>query len=540
VAPGDAGELLIGGEGLARGYLKRPDLTAEKFVPDIFAAKPGGRLYRTGDEVRRRPNGTLEFLGRMDHQVKLRGFRIELGEIESALARIEGIRQAVVIMREDRPGDKRLVAYFTATDTLNPEAISYALKATLPSYMVPSIFLRIEKFPLTPNGKLDRKALPSPNRVRPHLPQEYVAARTPMERKLASIWMELLNLDQIGINDDFYDLGGDSLLAVRAMSQVQETFGVFPNMQAFFPSVTIANLAKVLTGGEHHDNGLGYAVTVQPDGTEPPLFWIGAGLRSQQLSAHLGSNQPFIGIGIEPKMIEQLHAPYRLEELAEHLVVAIRAKQPHGPYRLGGFCQEALIAYEIARQLMAAGETVELLALLEPEYPRQSVGARIATKWKRKLIRANFHLEYLKHLKTSTFSENARTQLVYLKEVLSQSLSRSLERRSLVKSRLGPSDFSKINSLSVASYKPTPLGCPTAIFRCRDWPFMSAGDPYFGWRELLTGGSETYEVPGDHEGIFHEPNVKILAAQLQACLRHNRVAQKSTYEVSFDNAQSSS
>ena len=175
VLPGSTGELLIGGEGLARGYLKRPELTAEKFIPDIFSGTPDAHLYRTGDEVRCRLDGTLEFLGRLDHQVKLRGFRIELGEIESAMARIEGIRQAVVAVREDRPGEKRLVAYYTATDAVNANAIPQILKTTLPSYMIPSVFLRVEQFPLTPNGKLDRKALPAPHRARPHLAQNYVA-----------------------------------------------------------------------------------------------------------------------------------------------------------------------------------------------------------------------------------------------------------------------------------------------------------------------------------------------------------------------------
>jgi len=218
VSPGTSGELLIGGEGLARGYLKRPELTAEKFIPDTFGGVADARLYRTGDEVRCRPDGTLEFLGRLDHQVKLRGFRIELGEIESTLARIAGIRQAVVVMREDRPGDKRLVAYYTGHDALTSDALFKALKTTLPEYMVPSVFLRVEQFPLTPNGKLDRKALPAPQRIRPHLAQDYIAPRTALEKQLADLWCELLQLDEIGIDDSFFDLGGTSLAVVRMAS----------------------------------------------------------------------------------------------------------------------------------------------------------------------------------------------------------------------------------------------------------------------------------------------------------------------------------
>jgi amino acid adenylation domain-containing protein len=246
VQPGSTGELLIGGDGLARGYLKRPELTAEKFIPDPFSGVAGARLYRTGDEVRCRADGTLEFLGRLDHQVKLRGFRIELGEIESTLARIEGIRQAVVVMREDRPGDKRLVAYYTGSEELTTDGFLQALKTTLPVYMIPSFFLRVEQFPQTPNGKLDRKALPAPHRIRPQLAQEYIAPRTALEKQLAELWCELLDLDEIGIDDGFFDLGGASLEVVRMTGLYHSRHGrEIPPVKVFqFP--TIAQLCRFL------------------------------------------------------------------------------------------------------------------------------------------------------------------------------------------------------------------------------------------------------------------------------------------------------
>jgi acyl-coenzyme A synthetase/AMP-(fatty) acid ligase len=181
--PGElaSGELWIGGAGLACGYLKRTELTAERFVIDPTSESPDARLYRTGDEVRYRPDGSLEFLGRLDHQVKLHGFRIELGEIESVLAKIEGIGQAVVILREDRPGDKRLVAYYTGRADLSSTSLVQALQAMLPDYMIPGVFLRLEKFPLTPNAKLDRKALPRPEGKRPLVAQDFVAPQTATE-----------------------------------------------------------------------------------------------------------------------------------------------------------------------------------------------------------------------------------------------------------------------------------------------------------------------------------------------------------------------
>lgn len=250
VGPGMSGELLIGGTGLARGYLKRPELTAEKFIVDPTGKGPDARLYRTGDEVRYRADGTLEFLGRLDQQVKLNGFRIELGEIEAALAKIDGIAQAVVILREDRPGDKRLVAYYTGREGLSSSAFVLALKATLPDYMVPSAFVRVEKFPLTPNAKLDRKALPKPEGKRPLLAQEYVAPRTAVEKQLTNQWCELLQLEEVGIDDNFFDLGGNSLAAVRMVSQYQSKFGREIPVVKVFQYPTIAKLAEAIEGGE--------------------------------------------------------------------------------------------------------------------------------------------------------------------------------------------------------------------------------------------------------------------------------------------------
>ena len=250
VSLGMPGELWIGGTGLARGYLKRPELTAERFVIDPTSEGPDARLYRTGDEVRYRPDGTLEFLGRLDQQVKLHGFRIELGEIESVLANIEGIGQAVVILREDRPGDKRLVAYYTGRADLSSTSLLQALKATLPDYMIPSVFLRLEKFPLTPNAKLDRKALARPEGKRPLLAQDFIAPRTATEKQLANLWCDLLQLEEVGIDDSFFDLGGNSLAAVRMVSHYHTRFGCEIHPVKVFQYPTIAKLSRFLEESE--------------------------------------------------------------------------------------------------------------------------------------------------------------------------------------------------------------------------------------------------------------------------------------------------
>ena len=250
VSPGMSGELWIGGMGLARGYLGRPELTAEKFVINPTGTNPDERLYRTGDAVRCLPDGSLEFLGRLDQQIKLHGFRIELGEIESVLAKVDGIRQAVVILREDRPGDKRLIAYYTGHTDLSSTSLVQALKAALPSYMIPSAFLRLEKFPLTPNAKLDRKALPRPEGKRPLLAQDFIAPRTVTEKQLADVWCDLLQLEEIGIDDSFFDLGGNSLAAVRMVSCYHARFGRDIAPIKVFQHPTVAKLANFLEASD--------------------------------------------------------------------------------------------------------------------------------------------------------------------------------------------------------------------------------------------------------------------------------------------------
>jgi amino acid adenylation domain-containing protein len=245
-AAGGAGELYLGGAGLARGYLGRPDATAERFVPDPFAAEPGARLYRTGDEVRARPDGELEFLGRLDYQVKLRGFRIEPGEIEAVLAEAPGVRDSVVVLREDTPGDPRLVAYLVprAPGSLSLPGVRDFVRGRLPGPMVPGAWVVLERLPLTPNGKTDRAALPAPESTRPAEAPEHVAPRTPTEQALAGIWAEVLGADPPGIADDFLELGGHSLLALRVVARVRESLGVELPLAAVLEARTVVALAE--------------------------------------------------------------------------------------------------------------------------------------------------------------------------------------------------------------------------------------------------------------------------------------------------------
>jgi amino acid adenylation domain-containing protein len=246
VPVGVRGELCIGGLGVSRGYLRRPSLTAERFIPDPFSDQPGARLYRTGDLARYLPDGQIEFLGRLDHQVKIRGYRVELGEIETTLSQHPEVRDAVAMVREDTPAGRRLVAYVVPVQPESSPTTSELrryLKQTLPDHMVPSAFVSLPALPLMPNGKVDRRALPVPGTLRPDLGEAFVAPRTPVEKVLAGIWAEVLALEQIGIHDEFFDLGGHSLLATQIVSRVRQTFQVELPLRRLFETPTVADLA---------------------------------------------------------------------------------------------------------------------------------------------------------------------------------------------------------------------------------------------------------------------------------------------------------
>jgi amino acid adenylation domain-containing protein/non-ribosomal peptide synthase protein (TIGR01720 family) len=245
VPVGVPGEIYIGGICLARGYVARPDLTAEKFVPHPFSPDPGMRLYRTGDRARYRADGTIEFLGRLDHQVKLRGNRIELGEIEAVLSQHPDVQEAVVVVREKKFGEKQLVAYVVSSqEQLSPNDLRQYLKQSLPEYMVPGIFVMLDALPLTPNGKVDRRGLPAPEGSRAHLETTFVSPKTPFQRMLADIWKEVLGIEQVGLHDNFFDLGGHSLLATQVVSRVRDAFGVNMKLGYFFEMPTIAGMAE--------------------------------------------------------------------------------------------------------------------------------------------------------------------------------------------------------------------------------------------------------------------------------------------------------
>jgi amino acid adenylation domain-containing protein len=369
---GVAGELCVGGVGVGRGYFGEPRQTAATFVPDPFAREAGARLYRTGDVARQLPDGTFDLLGRIDHQVKVRGFRIELGEIEAALARHPALEEAVVIVREDRPGDRWLVAYAVAAgERPTVEALRRFLLERLPGYMIPAAFVFLDSLPLTLNGKLDRRALPAPAREADDF-AELAAPRDVLELELIAVWQEVLRTQPIGIRDDFFELGGHSLLAVRLTALLRQRFGRDVPLAVLFQQRTIEGLAGVWRNGSQAAATVSPLLTLRATGSLPALFLAhpaGGGLKGyQRLAQHLGPEHPIHGFHARGLMTEE--EPYAtLEEMASAYVDALRRFQPAGPYRLGGMSMGALVVFEMARKLEEQGEELALLALLDPPPP---------------------------------------------------------------------------------------------------------------------------------------------------------------------------
>jgi amino acid adenylation domain-containing protein len=515
VPAGSTGELYLGGPGLARGYWKRSDLTAQRFIPDPFSDNPGARLYRTGD-LARAEDGCLEFVGRIDTQVKVRGYRIELGEIEAAIVADPAIREAVVVAREAEPEVKRLIAYVvtapgraTATWELRER-----LRKRLPEYMVPSAFVVLEKFPLNANGKIDRAALPLPEKVRPQTPG-YAPPRDAVEIKLGQLWEKVLGVEPVGMNDDFFELGGHSLMAVRLFVQIEKTFGLSLPLAAIFQARTLAQLAA-LVRQEGSSPSWSLLVPIQTKGTRPPLYCVhalgGNVLSYGNLSRHLGSGQPFYGL--QSKGLDGKQPPNRtVPEMAAQYVEAIRRLQPQGPYFLAGWSFGGKIAFEMARLLHADGQEVGLLALIDsvnappPAAHEQGGPIRHASR------RLRIQLGAMRRLSPGQWIAHFGKKAAVAARWAAQRIRERAEERSI------PEPLRVINAANDVAdrvYVGAEYEGGAILFRGSSRIAGDSPDPSLGWASAVRGGLEIVDVPGDHFSLVEEPHAQVLARELAA------------------------
>ncbi|WP_447971455.1 amino acid adenylation domain-containing protein [Nitrospira sp. M1] len=416
VPVGVVGEVCVAGVGVGRGYLHEPAQTAGTFLPNPFSPEGGERLYSTGDLGRYRPDGTLEFVGRRDHQVKVRGYRIELGEIEAHLLREPSVREAVVVIQEEGPGGPRLEAYYSVHEgEVGPTSAVWRqwCQERLPVYMVPSVFVELTALPRTSNGKVDRQALPVPD-VSGDIAGQYVAPRTPTEELLAGIWADLLNVERVGIHDNFFDLGGHSLLAVQASTCIQKMTGYSLSLQTFFKTPTVASLAEVFTN-ELCDTSSSL-ITFQSDGTCPPLYCLDPTgthvLAYQPLAKSLGVEQPVYGITLN-QMFSLSRQEVAVENIAREHVRLIQERQPEGPYNVIGWSNGGLIALAVAHVLEEQGQSIAFLGILDTQMT-------VETHLNENLITVDELLAYLDIAGKQKYAVLPEVERVHFQESLQQ------------------------------------------------------------------------------------------------------------------------
>ncbi|MEZ5318102.1 MAG: amino acid adenylation domain-containing protein [Vicinamibacterales bacterium] len=541
VPPGVTGELHIGGLGVARGYVGRPELTAAAFVPDWFSGRSDARLYRTGDLGRVMPDGRLEFQGRADGQIKLRGFRIEPAEIEAALMDHPAVGQAAVAVR-DRAGEPVLVAWLTGRHGEPPpaDALRAYLADRLPAYMVPAAYAPIDALPLTPNGKLDRRALPAalPDAARTR-PSDHAITGT--ARRLAALWTDILKVDQVGAGDDFFALGGHSLLAMRLVALVEKTFDVRMPPGVLFEHPELGELADWIDG--HTDGAAApvhqpVLVQIEAGGDGLPFFWVhgvgGEVFTYMQLSRHLGRSRPVYGFTADWTVIAG-DEPLTLEMMAQRYIQELREVQPRGPYNLGGFCSASMLALEMACQLEATGERVGIVALDYQLAPDQvsPTGLRAAAAFLRNLPRWYFEDAVPSGRRELLGRVRSGLSRIYGR-LVSQARRASTPPRPVdVRDQLGMWRFPayqvpmlEAHHRAISTYQPRPfrgriaLFLPSAAPLLGPWPRPSS----FGWDKLAQGGLHVHVVKGSHSTMLVEPFATELAGIIAEHLRETEVA----------------
>ncbi len=514
---GVPGELYIGGDGVARAYLRRPELSAERFVANPFGRGDGGRLYRTGDIVRRLGNGDIEYIGRADNQLKIRGIRIEPGEIEAALMRHPQVQTAAVVGLVDASEAKTLVAFVEAKPGQSPSAAAMRafLSESLPVHLIPTRFVLVDKIALTHNGKIDRAKLPSLDESPIQVTQKYTGPRDDIENRLQAIWEDILPTRPIGVQQDFYEIGGHSLLAVRLLVRIEREFNCRIPLAAMFPAPTIESLAARIAH-DTRDSARPATESIQPLGSQPPLFVVGHSPLFRQLALRLGNDRPLIGLSIPEEI--RMRLPYSLEQFAGIQAKSILNLNKGEPIFIIGFSAEGVLAYEVARQIVAAGREVGFVAMIDtacPTQPREPWIVQVV-----QAVRINMG---------TIRSVGLGRAPAAIKDVLSRLSLRLKFRTWKLAGRVGiareplapkrPADLVMAMVLATRRYVPPP-------YRGRVLLFKQTVDTHgrfrlkdYGWSAVVREGLEVCEIPGEHLTLLVEPGVATVAAKLDAAMK---------------------
>lgn len=514
VATGESGELYIAGSSLTRGYLKRNQLNTEKFINEPFLkpeSTPSAEskvFYQTGDIARYLPDGCIEILGRIDHQLKIRGMRVELEEIESVLESHPTVQGVIVAAKEFQPDDCRPVAYIvlhSSVDEIHQTNLKQELRdflsRKLPDYMVPSAFIFLTTFPLTPNGKIDRRALPTPDQAHTELPEHAGLPDNPIEQDIADLWSQLLNIDpiRIGRDDNFFDLGGHSLLVARLALQIEQKLGKSLPLTVFFQAPTIRELALAIVQEQPQTESLSL-IPLHPIGTRPPLFCVHFILRP--LTTLLGDDQPIYALryGLATSPSEQIEPPpQHIEELAAHYIQEMRRMKPEGPYHLMGASFGGKVAFEMAQQLVTQGEEVAFLAVFD------------TNMWARQ-PKKQPHSPSTTRLVTNPFLSLAPS-LQNRRKKLQQRVLNRLKFEFIHKKQYSPHFFWGREAKLFAPYSPKFYKGNVILFNALDRYEDSRWLPS-QW-QTVAQSVKTFDIPGNHNGILQEPNVHSLVRYLQ-------------------------
>jgi len=524
--PGTAGEIYIGGDGVAKGYLNQPVLTFEKFVNDPFATTPDSKMYRTGDMGRFMTDGEIECLGRIDSQIKIRGYRIEAGEIEHQLISQYNVKEAVVIARPDKNGIDKLAAYIVVKDGYKRESDTTQIKGwrtelrgLLPEYMVPDDFIIVQAMPLTPNGKIDKKALANQNTKLAESINLFISPRTDVEKLVADIWSEFLEVKNIGIYDNFFELGGHSLIAVQVMTRIEKLTGKRLPLAALLENPTVEKLALML---EMDGKSIVWdsLVSIKPTGAKMPIYIVhGAGLNVllfNALALNMDADQPVYGL--QAKGLNGIDEPLNnIVDIAAHYNASIMAQNPTGPYALAGYSFGGIIAFEMARQFEAMGKQVKMLAMFDTFAYRSPFYDPFPTQY---IKRGKFFMRKLAY--NLSFKDGVAQTLAHNATGLKRRLTKTVWKITKDEEQEGFFGYSnkidEMNLLAERRYRLKPYDIAVELFRAEKHTFYMDDFEYLGWKQYALKGVSVHKIPGGHNTIFKAPNDKIFAGILQNCL----------------------